>query len=55
MSKKATTRFFYKQRFFLIQSHVLLNTYKDHHSEILFICTMFVFMFRPRSIYIVSM
>ena len=35
-------------------SYVLLNTYKHHHRETLFLFTKFVFMSRPRSIYIVS-
>ena len=33
---------------------VLLNTYKHHNSETLFLCTIFVSMFRPRYVYLWS-
>ena len=53
--KDSHTRFFYKQRFFSTQRQVLLNTNKHHHTETLFIFTIFVPMPRPRSIYAISM
>ena len=34
---------------------MFLNTYKQHYNEALFMFTIFVSMFRPRSIYVVSM
>ena len=51
-------RFFISNAFFRLSlsvAQVLLNTYKHYNTQTRFIFTTFVPMFRPRSIYIVSM